>query len=216
MLEFWLASENVFFTIGLLFMILLVFLQVIGIGDLLGDADIEIPDADFDGDISGISGSIGDGLLSLFGFGKVPMMILLMLLFGFFGMIGLSGQMAALNIMGSLITPFIAVPAAAILAFPLTGAAARPLAKILPRDETTAISRDLLIGRFATIELGKAQTGSPARAKVKDTHGHHHFIMVEPDNAGQILQQGEEILLVRRDGENFRAISRGSNNVPAL
>jgi hypothetical protein len=216
MLEFWLASENLFFTIGLLFMILLVVLQVIGIGDLLGDADIEIPDADIDGGVSNINAGIADGLLSLFGFGKVPLMILLMLLFGFFGMIGLSGQMAALNIIGGLITPFIAVPIAALLAFPLTGAVARPLAKILPRDETTAISRDLLIGRFATIELGKAQTGSPARAKVKDGHGHSHYIMVEPDNAGQILLQGEEILLVRRDGENFRAISRGSNNVPAL
>ncbi len=212
MLEFWLVSENLFFTISLLLMSLLVAFQIIGLGELLGDADIEMPDPDIDGDLAGA----GDGLLGILGFGKVPLMILLMLMLGLFGMIGLSGQMVLQNLTGSLLTPWLAIPLAAFASLPLTGAIARPLAKILPRDETTAVGRDTLVGRFATIELGKAETGSPARAKVRDVHGQSHFVMVEPDNAGQILEQGEEILLVRRDNDTFRAISRGQNTLPRL
>ncbi|WP_438729330.1 YqiJ family protein [Parasphingorhabdus sp. DH2-15] len=212
MLEFWLVSENLFFTISLLLMSLLVVFQVIGLGELLGDADIEMPDPDIDGDLAGA----GDGLLGILGFGKVPLMILLMLMLGLFGMIGLSGQMVLQNLTGSMLRPWLAVPLAAFASLPLTGAIARPLAKILPRDETTAVGRDTLVGRFATIELGKAESGSPARAKVRDVHGQSHFVMVEPDNAGQILEQGEEILLVRRDDDIFRAISRGQNTLPRL
>ncbi|WOE74905.1 YqiJ family protein [Alterisphingorhabdus coralli] len=215
MSAFWFASENLFFTGSLFVMLLLGMFQAIGLGDLFGDADFEVADidvADFDGEIGGFS----DGLLGLLGLGKVPLMILLIVLLTIFGLVGLVGQMLIESLTGSYLTPWLAIPATAAIALPLTGATVRPLAKILPRDETTAISRDALIGRFATIEIGKAETGSPARARVIDMHGQKHLVMVEPDNAGQVLEQGEEILLVRREKTLFRAISRGGKKLPSL
>ena len=61
-----------------------------------------------------------------------------------------------------------------------------------------------------------ATPGSPARAKVLDVHGHPHFVMVEPDNDGQQFNSGEKLLLVRRNGDLFKAISQGGQNLPRL
>ena len=47
-------------------------------------------------------------------------------------------------------------------------------------------------------------------------HGQHHYVMVEPDNDGQQLEEGETILLVRREGQLFRAISYGDHYLPRL
>jgi len=212
MSAFWLASENLFFTASLLLMCIFGVIQAIGLGDLLGDGDLDIADADAEGGVSGFDG----GLLGFLGVGKVPLMIWLLVLLTVFGLLGLSGQMLIRNITNNFLTPWLAVPATTLIALPLTAMIIRPLAKIIPRDETTAINRDLLIGRFATIELGKAESGSPARANVRDKHGQKHLVMVEPDNAGQCLVQGEEIILVRRDKGIFRAISRGNKTLPKL
>jgi hypothetical protein len=40
--------------------------------------------------------------------------------------------------------------------------------------------------------------------------------MVEPDNPGQVFEEGEQVLLVRRDDNCFRAISRGDSHLPRL
>jgi len=41
-------------------------------------------------------------------------------------------------------------------------------------------------------------------------------VMVEPDNAGQVLEEGEAILLVRRENHLFRAISHGDHYLPKI
>src|SRR3546814_12298931 len=82
---------------------------------------------------------------------------------------------------------------------PATGFAARRLAPLLPRDQSSAVPLDALTGSFARIVTGVARSGSPARARVEDGFGQAHYIMVEPDNAGQTLEEGETILLVRRE-----------------
>jgi hypothetical protein len=84
----------------------------------------------------------------------------------------------------------------------------------MPRDETTAIDLVALIGREAEIVIGRAAKGSPARARVVDHFGQTHYVMVEPDNDGQTFGEGERILLVRQEGENFRAITRGDTYLP--
>jgi len=40
--------------------------------------------------------------------------------------------------------------------------------------------------------------------------------MVEPDNDGQSFVEGERVLIVRREGDIFRAISRGDHHLPRL
>ena len=62
-----------------------------------------------------------------------------------------------------------------------------------------------LIGRRATITDGVARTGSPARARVRDVHGQAHYVMVEPHEQSSELHSGDEVLLVRREKDQFYA-----------
>ena len=55
------------------------------------------------------------------------------------------------------------------------------LYKIMPKDETTAVSQESLIGRIGTVVLGEARAGSAAQVRVKDVYGQQHYVMAEPD-----------------------------------
>ncbi|WP_156255084.1 OB-fold-containig protein, partial [Sandarakinorhabdus oryzae] len=98
-----------------------------------------------------------------------------------------------------------AAAAATAAAVPLVRGCSRPLARILPLDETTAVDIESLVGRRARIVLGNADAGSPARAEVIDAHGQRHFVMVEPAGDTQ-LTPVDLLLLVGRDGPHFRAV----------
>lgn len=202
MLDFLLASQNTPFAAAIVLMLLIGGLKAAGLGDL--DTDSDLGDA------------ASDGLLALLGLGRLPLLLWLALFLMIFGVIGYAGQQFWQALTGSLASAWLAGPVAAAVALPLTGTGSRLLARIMPQDETTAVAVDSLVGRFATIQTGTARPGSPARARVTDVHGHPHYVMVEPDNADQILHEGEKILLVRREGETFKAISRGGHFLPGL
>ena len=198
MLDFLGASQNVLFSAAIVLMLLIGVVQLIGLGDFHVDADA-------DGD-----------LLAWLGVGRLPLLMLLVVFLASFGVIGLIGQQLSNDLLGSLQPLWIAAPAAAVLALPVTGVGARILARILPSDFTTAIPIEYLLGRAATIVVGRATPGSPARARVRDHHGQDHYLMVEPDNAGQVFEEGETVLLVRREGDGFRAITRGDHRLPHI
>ena len=68
------------------------------------------------------------------------------------------------------------------------------------------IPLDALVGRRGAVVTGTAAAGSPARARITDHHGQHHYVMVEPNAPEALLSEGDTILLVRRTGELFHAI----------
>jgi hypothetical protein len=198
-------AENVPFVAALGVMLALAVLQVVGLGDMLGgDADV---DADMD---------VDSGLLSLIGLGKLPFLMWLMLLLAIFGLVGLAGQQFIEAMIGHPLDWLLASVGSGVVSLPLTGVLARPLAAILPQDETTAIDITALVGREGEIVIGTARPGSPARTRVTDFHGQDHYLMVEPDNAGEQFAQGDRVLLVRREGDLFKAISRGDAKLPRL
>ncbi|HUD95787.1 YqiJ family protein [Sphingobium sp.] len=199
MAAFLLAPENIVFVSALLLMLLIGGVQALGFA---GDADLDL-DSDAD-------------LLGWLGFGRLPLLALVALFLTLFAIIGLLGQQAAHDLLGAMLSPWIAVPAAGVAALPATGVAARIVAPLLPQDHTTAIPLDHLVGSHARIVTGRAASGSPARARVEDHHGQTHYVMVEPDNPGQVLEEGEIILLVRRDEHLFRAISHGDHYLPRI
>lgn len=202
MIDFWLADENMIFVAALVLMVAIGLLQLVGMGEFGTDLD-----ADVNGEVTGVA----DGLASFLGIGRLPFLILLTLFLMLFALTGFAGQQLLQAFTGALLTPYIAVPATALVALPLTGLLSRPLARILPRDETTAVSIDELVGRRATIEIGTAKMGYPARARASDRYRHTHFLMVEPDSADLSFAQGEEVLLVRREGDIFQAVPTGTD-----
>ena len=202
-----LEAYNAPFAAALLLMLLLALMQAVGVGDLFegGDADIDGGfDVDVDGD-SAIQGGMIDGLTSLLGIGRVPFMAWLAVYLFVFAAAGIGLQALANNMMGEPIERWLAALIVAGSALPVTGMTVRPLGAVLPKDRTTAVTLDTLVGRRAIITDGTARSGSPARAKVIDQHGQPHFVMVEPEKPEMQFIAGEEVLLVMHQGPIFLA-----------
>ncbi len=199
------ADHNLPFSVALLLLALLAIVQLIGVGDFSTDGGL---DGDIDSDTAeGLGGAgFADSLASIIGLGRVPFTIWLGALLFLFAGLGFSIQMLAEGVLGAPLYGLLAAAIAGVAALPVTGVIVRPLGRILPQDETTAVSTDTLVGRRATISIGRAAHLSPARGQVMDRHGRPHQVMIEPHDSAQVLIQGEEVLLVRREGETFYAV----------
>lgn len=198
-----LADHNLPFAAALALMALVALVQAVGLGGFELDAEADL---DADVDAGGGEAGIGGGIASLLGLGRVPLMIWLASFLLLFAGLGLGVQALAEGLIGAPLDPWVAAAIAGAAGLPLTGGLVRPLARILPRDTTTAVGLDSLVGRRATITIGRAAAGSPARAQVRDHHGHPHHVMVEPHDARSIIGEGDQVLLVRREQEIFYAV----------
>lgn len=178
------------FTAAIGLMLLLAAVQALALGDF------ELPETDADATP-----------LDWLNAGRIPAMALIILFLASFGILGLALQGVAQAVTGATLPLLLAVPAALIAALPVTRWAGRLVGRVFPRTETTAISRDALVGLRATVTTGTARTGLPAPARVQDRLGGTHHVLVEPEAGGAPLPERSEVLLLRRDGELFRAIA---------
>jgi hypothetical protein len=140
--------------------------------------------------------------------GKMPILVLLVILLTAFAMIGFTLNGIAHVLAGIYPPPLLSVPLAFIGALPLVRATGATIARIVPRDETTAVSLDTLVGRVAVVVSGTARLGYPAEARVRNEHGQTLYVRVEPDAADTQFGAGDSILLVRQiSGSRFQGIS---------
>ena len=198
-----LEPYNLPFAIALAALFVIAFLQVVGAGDLFeGAEDIEI---EVDANVAdGLEASgFTDGLSTVLGLGKVPFLIWLSCLLFVFSVTGVVGQAIIDGVTGAPLGAGFAALLAALAAFPLNGMFVRPIGRLLPKDETSAVGLESLVRRDAVIQTGTARKASPARAKVKDAFGQPHFVMVEPHDPTAVLGEGETVMLVRREGQVF-------------
>lgn len=199
MLELLTAPEAVAFTAALALMLLIGLVEALGLGASGFDVDLG---ADVE----------HAGLLGWLGVGRVPLLVVLIAFLAAFGVIGLAAQQIATGLTGQPVGAVLAIPAAAVAALPVTALLGRGLARVMPHDETTAYDVADLAGRPATIIVGVAREGSPARARVLDPHGQAHHVLVEPNDAATTFAEGDVVLLVRREGSVFRAITHERPN----
>ncbi len=205
MLDFFAAPEMLPFAVALLIMLMIGAAEAVGLGSSAVHLDADAgPDAD------------GGDLLGWLGVGEVPLLIVLVVLLALFGLIGIAGQQVAAALLGAPLSPWIAGPVALAAALPLTGTCARALARVLPQDETTAVSLDSLIGKRATVVVGSARHGSAARAQVRDAYGQIHYVMIEPSDERQTIGEGETALIVAREGQLFIGLSEGGSSLTVL
>jgi len=217
------APETLPFTSALAVMLIIALLEgvavVFGAGlsnmidSLLPDMDADIDldmDLDMDADIQPSIPGDGAGpfveTLAWLRFGKVPALVLLVIFLTSFGLIGLIIQQLTHTMTGAMLPGLIVSVPAFAGALPVVRVMGGVIARIIPKDETDAVSANTFIGRVATLTLGNAKSGTPARAKVRDAHGKSHYILVEPDGADETFSQGQEVLLVKRAGSRFLAI----------
>jgi hypothetical protein len=197
--EFFFMTGNAPFAAALCLMVLIGAVEALGLG--LGAVQ-----PDWAADLNGNADVLG-----WLGIGQVPLLILIVLFLALFSLLGFGIQMLASAFWGSPLSAWIAAPAAAVASLPLLGASARAAARILPGDETTAVDRDSLLGKRATVTVGTARVGSPARAGVLDQHGQRHFVMVEPTDERTAVPSGQSLLLVRREGDIFIGLAEGED-----
>lgn len=201
MLDFLLAPENLPFAVALLLMLGIGAVEAVGLG--VGAAHLDLH-AD------------GGDVLDWLGVGQVPFLVILVVLLALFGMIGIGVQQLAGGLLGAPLAPWLAAPIAFVASLPLLGISARGLARILPGDETTAVSLDSLVGKRAQITIGSARRGCPAQARVRDVHGQQHYVMIEPVSDEHAIGAGETVLLVRREGGIFIGLAEGDALLPRL
>jgi hypothetical protein len=209
MVELFLAEENLPFAVSLGLMLAIGFLE--GLGMVLGLAfsgilEQIVPDIDVDGDVD-LDSSVLTALLGWLHIGKVPLLVLLIIFLTGFGLSGLIIQGSLHGISGFYLPAALASIPAFFVALMTVRTLGSGMARIIPQDETAAVSQDTFIGRLAEITQGTARQGLAAEARLKDEHGNIHYVMVEPDLVDEVFTAGNKVLLVRRQGISFKVIT---------
>jgi len=180
------------------------------------DVDLDL-DVDIGVDVDGPDVPSLDGagpiaqFLSWLSVGKVPILVLLVAFLTSFGLIGLIGQWVIKGALGFYLHGALAAAGTLFLALPVTRHLGMFIARIMPKEETDAVSRNTFVGKVATIIRGEAKFGQPAEGKLKDNVGTVHYILVEPDNETDRFTQGDEVILVEQAGAVYRAIANTNN-----
>jgi len=202
----------------------------VGVSDFIEDAlpdipdlDLEVPDADLDAEVDvdhdiktttqAVDGDIPLPLkiLAWLRMGRIPFLISLAVFLMSFSVIGYVLQS---NV--SVILPFIPsgliVGVTIFLSFPVLRAGNTLIGKVWPKDETSAVSQQSLVGQVAKITLGMATQERPAEAKVRDKFDHTHYVMVRPDS-DETFTSADELLLIAFDGQIYSAIKNTNTNL---
>jgi hypothetical protein len=215
MIEFIGLEQNWPFTTALMIMLGITSLEVIttlmGLGlsglldnmlpdlDLDVDLDVDIDvDADADLDLD-VAGTNLTWLSDWFCVGKVPLLIMFIVFLASFGLIGLAIQLLAKAFIGSVLSPLIGGSCAFIACLPSLRILGSILAKVLPKDETEAVSANSFIGLTATITVGTSKRNNAAEAKLVDQHGKTHYIMVEPEKDNVEYKSGTEVVIYHQE-----------------
>jgi len=211
MLELFLASENMVFSISLVIMLLIGVVELISAGAASGVLDNIIPD--FDGDIdTEVDIPALSKLLGWIRPGKVPILIYLIVFLMTFSLAGFIGQSIVKHIITIYLPWFLAVPGACFVAIFISRIVTLIASKVVIKDESSAVPVKNFIGKIATITIGTARVGCPAEARLKDKFGQTHYVQVEPDD-GNEFKQGSDVLLVSKEKGIFKCIKNTNVNL---
>ncbi len=179
------------------------------------DIDIDV-DVDADADIgpatnAGIESPGADAglltpVLAWLRIGQVPILVLLVIFLTAISLSGFAIQSVPHALVGAVLPGFlVSIPATAggILSMRFIGGW---IARVMPKEETSAVSRQTFVGRVATITIGTARHDQPAEARLRDEHGRPHYVMVVPDVEDETFSSGTEVLIVAISGPRFRVI----------
>lgn len=208
MLEFLFLPENLPFAVSCAVLLILAVLE--GVGALIGFGlsnllDNLLPEAGIASADMPDHGAVSE-FLSWLRLRDVPVIVILIAFLMSYTITGLVLQQVVAALFSAPLPAIVAALAALFLSVPGVRLFAQLMSKIMPKDETSAVSSGSFVGRTATITLGLAKSGQAAQAKLKDKFGQDHYVMVEPDAADGAFAQGEMVLLVRENGSIFYAI----------
>lgn len=222
MTDFLLDAAFAPFTFALALLVGLLGLEVVALllgGSLMGgdsDADLDAPvggemegaeltgldlgDLDLDAlELEGAEAptTSGGGVLGWLGIGKVPLLIWLAAWLMAFGLAGIGGQMVLREAFAVALPAGLAAIPAALLAFWFARGFGSVFARLLPKNETQALSETALGRRRGVVTQGTAARGRPAEVRVRDGYGNAHYLRAEPLNDQEQIASGTEVLVIR-------------------
>jgi hypothetical protein len=156
--------------------------------------------------LDGFMPDSAEGSLGWLHLGKVPFLVLLGIFLAGFALSGYAIQSFCQTLLGNLLPAWLVSLPAMLAGLSLVSGLGGLIARIMPSDETSAVSEQSLIGRAGIVTQGIARHGMAAQAKVRDAHGREHYVMVEPDLEGDTFEEGSTVLLVKKIGAKFHAI----------
>jgi hypothetical protein len=207
MIEWFTAPGSAPFTAALLLMFGLALVEVValltglGVHEAIDDfvtssAGLEAAAATPDGITAVEASSLVGRALAWFYFGRVPALVILIVFLTLFGLIGLVLQGFVRDVLGAALPAIAAVPLVALASLPAVRWVSGGLARVLPRDETSAVDPWTFIGATAeVVGPGRASVGTPAQARLVDPFGTEHYLLVEPLEAGAVFEPGALVRL---------------------
>jgi Protein of unknown function (DUF1449) len=134
-----------------------------------------------------------DGALGWLHLGKVPLLVLLILFLVGFALCGYAVQLIARHVLGAYLPAWLASLPALLMGLTTVRGLGALLAYIIPRDETSAVNEEALVGRAGEV-------------KVRDHQGRAYYLRVEPDVEGDEFPEGTAVLIVKKIGATYRGI----------
>ena len=196
MLSFLLDDANFWFSCALGIVIALFILEMAGMFfgvSMLGLVDDQ---AALDADADSSSGFTEFG--SWLALDRVPLLVWLVLLLTTFGTAGLTFNFLSLTLLDTYFARWLITLLAVIAGLFFTTRFGTFIARLLPKQESSATTADELVGTVGHITVGVARQNSPAEGKFIDAHGQPHYLLVEPLEPDEQFSQGEKILLIQK------------------
>jgi len=201
MIDFLLTEFNTGFAISLGIVLAIALME--GIGMLIGLSLINLVDqiSPFDVEVNFDTDVSSGGLTALIGWlylDRMPLLVWLILLLSNFAISGYSLNYLSINLIGSVFSTDLTYISAIILAIFLTRLSGGVVARVIPQNESAAISSMYFNGEIARITIGTARKNSPAEAVLTDKFKQKHYVMVAPDEPQTEFTQGQQIVLVEK------------------
>lgn len=204
-------DANVLFTVSAYFLCFMLVIEIIdwiftggaissladGLFDFDFNADIDAADTggDFDADSSGGS-SVTSTMFSWFHLGAMPLMILIVIWCLVFALTGWGVQYLYWLFAGKLMPIIPATAIAFVIALPLFSFIGHPVKRLIPKDETSVVKLEDLIGCIGTVELATARIGTPMRCRARSgTEMINVYVQPEPGEPG--IPKGSKVRLKR-------------------
>ncbi len=149
-------------------------------------------------------GGLLGGWMSWLNAGGVPILVLAVLLLSAFAVSGFLIQSLAASIVQPL-PLFAAGPLALLVSVPVTRWLSRGLARIMPRDESNAVSQTSFIGLMGVVTIGPLDQGQPGMVRVKDPYDNIHTLRTQAA-PGYVIETGASVIIVDGSDGLFQAI----------
>ncbi len=236
MLSYLLLPENVTFALALGLLLILGSIQLVSflVGtELFGSLDDAFgghggPDIDLDGDVdvhASLDGDVaadgntalaeaahhaaptlGESLVSLLGLGKVPFIFSFLFFLFAYSAFGYNAQLLLIDLGLGPAPVWLGSLGAFVMSLPLLRAGNELMARVIPKDETTAVSEQTFVGKLARLTIGTATHARFTEARLEDEHGHTHLVQVFADEEGQSFTAGDQVVIVGRRGNQFTVV----------